>query len=515
MASKLARGSIITFFGNMIFRVGGYAYRFLMATLLGPTAYGILGLTLPFQGIFQVLSAGGLPPAIAKYVSEYNALNEEDLANQTVYTALKIMVFLGLTMGFLMVFFVGPWLANVLNKPEAVLAFQAVGLITPFSVIVGAYRGAFQGVYKMEYILYTRAIEQLFMIIFAVIFIVIGLSAFGAVLGSVVGFALSSLAAYIIFNKYMDKYIKPKSPDFKFSRKQELKLAGSLVKYAIPVTITALAEMAIYSACTIIMGYFLTSTLIGYYTAADPIGRMPLVISSSLATTILPAVSEAYALKDKNLLERYVNDSYRYGMVFVVPMCVGIALLSNAIMALVYFTDPSYVAGASSLAVLVIGMTFYSIFTISSSIVQGIGNPRIPMYILILGTIVTVGLGFYLIPIYGIVGGAFSITFASFIMMIPIMFITFRITETKAPISFFAKITVASLIMGIPLVFLPQNYIGIIIGLIICPIIYFILLVLFKTIEKEDFDMARGFSHKLGPLDKYLQKFINFVERIN
>ena len=58
MANKLIRGSLIIFIGNIIFRVGGYLYRFLMAILLGPVAYGNLGITLPFQGIFQTLSAG-------------------------------------------------------------------------------------------------------------------------------------------------------------------------------------------------------------------------------------------------------------------------------------------------------------------------------------------------------------------------------------------------------------------------------------------------------------------------
>lgn len=88
MASKLVKGSAIILIGNIIFRIGGYVQRFIMATLLGPAAYGIWGLTTPFQGIFQTLSAAGLPPAIAKYVSEYTALEEEDLARQTIFTAL-------------------------------------------------------------------------------------------------------------------------------------------------------------------------------------------------------------------------------------------------------------------------------------------------------------------------------------------------------------------------------------------------------------------------------------------
>ena len=120
MANKLIRGSLIILIGNIIFRLGGYVYRFLMAILLGPTAYGILGITLPFQGIFQTLSAGGLPPAIAKYVAEYEAINEHDMARHTIYTALKIMIFLGLFFGILMIFVVSPWLAyGYLEKPAA------------------------------------------------------------------------------------------------------------------------------------------------------------------------------------------------------------------------------------------------------------------------------------------------------------------------------------------------------------------------------------------------------------
>ena len=512
-SSKVAKGSAIIFIGNIIFRVGGYLYRFLMASLLGPAAYGILGLTTPFQGIFQVLSAAGLPPAIAKYVSEYNALDEEELARQTIFTALKIMVFLGFFFGLVMVFIAAPIITAYYQKPEALLPLQAVGLITPFSVIVGAFRGAFQGVYKMEYILYTRAIEQIFMILFATALVILGLSTFGAVLGSVLGFAASALSAVYIFKRYMGKYIPPANPDFKFTFRQELGLAKRLLFFSIPVTITALAEMGIYSICTLLMGGFLAASAIGYFTAADPISRLPLIVSSSLATTILPAASEAYALKDQNLLEKYVNASYKYGMFFVIPMCVGIAIFARGIMGLVYFTNAAYMNGALALGILVIGMTFYSIYTISGSIVQGIGNPKIPMYILILGCIITLGLGWYLIPIYGIEGGALATTISSFVMMVPMFLIQFRLTKTHAPYSFLIKVTVASLIMAIPSVLLPNDVLGLIIGIIVCPIIYVVMVILLKTLSHDDVSEFRKYASKLGPVKKYANKLLDIVDR--
>ena len=512
-SSKVAKGSAIILIGNVIFRVGGYIYRFLMASLLGPAAYGILGLTTPFQGIFQVLSAAGLPPAIAKYVSEYNALNEEDLARQTIFTALKIMVFLGIFFGFLMVFVAAPIITNYYHKPEALLPLQAVGLITPFSVIVGGFRGAFQGVYKMEYILYTRAIEQIFMILMATALVLLGLSTLGAVLGSVLGFVASAISAVYIFKKYMGKYIPPANPDFKFPLKDELSLAKTLIFFSIPVTVAALAEMGIYSICTLLMGAFLPAAAIGYFTAADPIARLPLVVSNSLATTILPATSEAYALKDQALLEKYVTASYKYGMFFVIPMCVGIAIFSRGVMGLVYFTNAAYMNGALSLAILVIGMTFYSIYTISGSIVQGIGNPRVPMYILIFGCIITLVLGWYLIPLYGIEGGALATTLASFVMMIPMFLIQFRMTKTHAPYSFLTKVTIASLIMGIPSILLPNNVLGLVIGIIICPIIYVVMVILLRTLSHEDVEQFRRYAGKLGPMKNYANKILNLMDK--
>jgi len=515
MANKLVRGSLIILIGNIIFRLGGYVYRFLMAILLGPTAYGILGITLPFQGIFQTLSAGGLPPAIAKYVAEYEAVDEKDMARQTIYTALKIMVFLGLFFGVLMIFVVAPYLAyDYLGKPAALIPLQIVGLITPFSVIVGAFRGAFQGVYKMEYIVYTRAVEQLGMILCATAFVLIGLSTVGALWGTVLGYSLSVVAAVYIFKYHMGKFIPKASDDFVFTRKDEMRLAGTLVKFSIPVIITAIAEMLIYNICTIVMGKFLTFADIGFFAAADPIARLPLIISISIATTILPASSEAFKLRDIDMLQKYVSEAYKFSLLFVVPMCVGLALFASPTLGLLYFKNPAYVAGAGALAILSIGMTFYSIFAISTSIIQGIGNPRIPMYILVGGAVVTGILNWIMVPTMGIAGGALATSIACLLMMIPCVYFVFRLTETKAPSSSIIKIIAAALIMGVFAYFIPKTTLFLFPGIIACVIVYFFALILVKFFQKDDIESLRHLSSRFGPLAKIVNKMLNLVERL-
>ena len=312
----------------------------------------------------------------------------------------------------------------------------------------------------------------------------------------------------------MPKYIPKPSEGFVFTMKDKMKLATTLVKFSIPVIITAVAEMLIYNICTIVMGKFLTLADIGFFAAADPISRLPLIISVSIATTILPASSEAFKVKDIDALQKYVSEAYKFSLLFVVPMCVGLALFATPTLQVLYFKNPAYVAGASALAILSIGMTFYSIFTISTSVIQGIGNPRIPMYILIGGAIVTGVLNWYMVPFLGIAGGALATTIACFLMMVPCIYFVFELTKTKAPKKSVAKIFAASMIMGIFALIIPKTTLWLFPGILACMIVYFFALILVKFFEKDDIESLREFSSKFGPLSKIVNKMLNFVERM-
>ncbi|MBM4241061.1 MAG: flippase [Euryarchaeota archaeon] len=509
--SKLVRGSFMMMVSYLVFRAGGYVYRVLMSRMLGPDGYGLLGLTIPFQGIFQILSAGGLPPAIAKYVAQHHALGEDDMARQVVFTSLKLMVFLGITFSLVM-FFSADWIANsIFHKPGAALPLQAVSLITPFSVIVGAFRGAFQGLYKMEYIVATRAVEQIFMITSAVVLVAIGFYAAGAVIGTGFGFMASAGSAVIIFRKYMWKYFPEPDPENKLSFREELGLVRKLLAFSIPVIITALSEMAIYDISTFVIGVYMAAKYVGYYTVADPVARLPLVISLAVATAVLPGASEASSLKDKRLLKNYIIQSYRYVILMVLPICVGIAIFSNPVLSILFGSN--YVYGADALKILVIGMTFYTLFMVSASISQGIGHPRLPMIILIGGTVINLVLNLIMVPLYGILGAAIATTAAAFLIMVAIVWKTFKITEVKPPYLSFAKITFASVIMALPLIFIPKTEIGFVMALIIAPVVYLFAFTFLGGFEMRDVRMLRRIERRLGPLAGIFEKLVNFIEK--
>ena len=189
-------------------------------------------------------------------------------------------------------------------------------------------------------------------------------------------------------------------------------------------------------------------------------------------------------------------------------------MFASPTLRVLYFKNPAYVAGASALAILSIGMTFYSIFAISTSIIQGIGNPRIPMYILVGGAIVTGILNWIMVPYMGIAGGALATSIACLLMMLPCVYFVFKLTKTKAPTSSVVKIVAASLIMGAFAYFIPKDTLWLFPGIFACVIVYFFALILVKFFQKDDIESLRHMSARFGPLAKVANKLLNFVERL-
>jgi stage V sporulation protein B len=496
--------------GAFVFRIGGYLYRFAAAYLLGPAGFGILNLAIPLQGILITVASGGMPPAIAKYVAEYSAQDRDEMVKQVIHTSMKLVLFLGIIFSVIIFFLAEPLALYVFHKPEAILPFQLVALITPFSVVVGAFRGSFQGYYQMLNIVITKAFEQIFMIASAIILILLGFYVAGAIIGTTIGFIASAAAGYYLYRRGIGKHLK--NVKLKFSFREELSIAKMLLLFSIPVVITGLAELALFDFVgNFVIGAYLPSQYVGYYGAATPVARLPLIISMAVATAVLPAAAEALSLENRNLLKTYISQSFRYVTLPVLPLSVGTMVFATPIISLLF--GSAYVPGAQALQILAAGMLFFTIYTVSSSIAQGLGKPYLPMIILVLGTFLDLGLSIYLVPIFGINGTAIATTITAFLIMTAMVVSTMRVAKVPLPITDFLRILGAAVIMALFLIILPKNYFFLIIAIFISPLVYVIGLVLMRALKKSDINAMRKLNIRLGPITPYGEKLIKFLER--
>jgi stage V sporulation protein B len=295
-----------------------------------------------------------------------------------------------------------------------------------------------------------------------------------------------------------------------------------LLIFAFPVVITGLAELALFDFVgNFVVGIYMASEYVGYYGAATPIARLPLIISMAVATTVLPAAAEAAGLNDRNLLKGYLNQSFRYVTLLVLPMSVGIMIFAAPIMKMLYIL-PAYMNGAGALQILAIGMMFFTIYTVSSSIAQGLGKPYLPMVILTIGSIIDVALNIYLVPIYGINGAAIATTITALMIMVVIVWKTLQISEVELHFRDLGRIVLATGIMGGLLLLVPQslffmsfplNYLLFFAVMVLAGIIYMVALILVGGLKNSDIRALRKLNSKSGPLKAKLGKIISLIER--
>ena len=508
MVNNFLKNNLAILFGNLFFRIGGYVYKFLMVYLLDSVSYGILTVAAPFQNTLQILAAGGLPPTMSKYISEYNATNNKEESYKIILISFKISLLLGIFFGLTMIFFIAPALVKIYNNPILLVPLQCIGLIVPFSAIVGAFRGIFQGEYKMEYILWSRGVEQIMMILSSVVLIIIGFSVVGALLGTVIGFICSLISVILTLHKYFFN-IYEGVLKLNLSFKEEIKIAYKIISFSIPVILTAISEIGVYSVTTTIMPLFITISEIGYFGIAEPIARLPLMISNSLATTMLPVSSEMMATNKKDILKQYIFNSFRYNLIMMVPICLFLIIFSKEVLLVMFFTKPSYSKGATVLSILTLGMFFYSIFTISSSMIQGSGKPKISMYLLICAFVQILILSFILIPYFGVNGGAIATALTTLTISVFSLFYLNKLISINFNKYYYVKILFAGLITGIFLLILPSNFLGFCLGVIFLFPVYILILMLIKGFLEVDLEILSKFEKKI-PIN-FLFKIFRYI----
>jgi stage V sporulation protein B len=228
---------------------------------------------------------------------------------------------------------------------------------------------------------------------------------------------------------------------------------------------------------------------------------------------LLPAASEAYALKDKNLLQEYVVDCLRYSILTVLPLCVLISIFSLPIMIILF--GSTYAPSSGVLSILVIGMSFYTIYMICSSILQGINSPRIPMYILLVGTVINLINNFYFVDHYGILGAGIGTTITTAILMCVILMIVVRKTDIRIPWNNILRIIIANIILAAICIFIPKSILGCIIGFIIGIIVYLISILELRIMTKRDLNFFMSFLNKIPFMNKYDEKIVKYIEKKN
>jgi O-antigen/teichoic acid export membrane protein len=194
------------------------------------------------------------------------------------------------------------------------------------------------------------------------------------------------------------------TPRFRFTYLRDLASFGTWV------TVSSIAGPLLVYMDRFMIGTLLTMTFVAYYSAPYEIVSRFMIVPSSLVATLFPAFSTLTGsneqTKQKNILVR----SLKYLFLVAAPFVILMVFFAKDILTIWLGTE---YAQQSTLVfqILFVGMFLNSLASLPHSLIQGIGRPDIPAKFHLLELVPYVGIAWFLIGKYAIVGAALAWTF--------------------------------------------------------------------------------------------------------
>mgnify|MGYP003584961317 CR=1 FL=1 len=417
------RGALILTVAGIIVKVIGSVNRILLSRLLGGEGIGLYQMAYPIYLLALSVSSAGIPVAISIIVAEKIARSDYRGANRVFHISLFVLAITGVVFTFLLYYGAG-WLIDNQFVRDA-RAYYAIAALSPaifFVTVLSSYRGYFQGLQMMTPTAVSQIFEQLFrvvtMILLAYMLLPYGLeyAAAGASFGAGPGAAAGLLV--LLYFYWQQRHVRKYQLDNQPAIKQEsvASIVTRIVKLALPVSLANIMlpvvssiDLLIVPARLEVAGYTIeqATELFGYLTGmAVALINLPTILTASLAASLVPAVSEAFTLRDQQRIYQRTATAMRISNLITIPAFAGMCLLATPISQMLYGTPNA----GTSIAILSVGIVLLGIHQVTTGVLQGLGYTAIPLINMVISAVVKIVLSWYLtaMPSLGIKGAAWA-----------------------------------------------------------------------------------------------------------
>lgn len=436
MSNKVVRGTVLLTGAAFLSKFLGMIYVIPLQHLIGARGGALYFYAYAPYTVLIGLSTVGIPLAVSKFVSRYNALGDYRIGLRMFKTGLIMMFFTGL-LAFLILFFGAEWVAekyivddkagNTVQDVKMVIQMVSFALlIIPMMSIA---RGFFQGYQSMEPTALSQVVEQIVRIAFVLVsaFIIIYLK--NGSITTAVGFAtfaafIGALASCVILILYwfkrkrsINEKIATQTRHYNLTTKQLIfelfSYAGPFVLVGIAIPLYQNVDSFTFNRAMVAIGQGDLSAValstINLY--GHKLVIIPVTIATGLSLAILPVLTQSFTENNRKLLFTQINQSLQITLLLVVPAVVGLATLSYEAYGSLYGMDDLNYTGSLLTWYTPVALLF-ALFTVTSAILQGINEQRYAVLSLLVGFLVKVLLNSIFIHTFGAKGIIFATALA-------------------------------------------------------------------------------------------------------
>jgi O-antigen/teichoic acid export membrane protein len=414
MQSKLLRGTFILTLGTFISKILGLFYVIPFVRIVGDKGTVLYNYSYIPYTIFISLATAGVPLAVAKFISKYNAMEEYSVGRRLFKSGILVMLGTGIA-AFLILYLTAPLFADIIiadadkqtDTRDIVTVIRAVSfalIIIPFMSLI---RGFFQGHQSMGPSAVSQVVEQIVRIAFllAGAFVVlkvmkgdivtaISIATFSAFVGG-----LGSL--FVLFwywykrKPHLDELLLKDKGTIQVSLKDMYK---EILIYSIPFVLVGIANPLFQWIDQMTFNRAMTS--IGLGSISEPelaklnfnthkLVIIPVSLATAFSLTLVPSITQAFIAKDQKAVNKQLNQTFQVLMFITLPAALGLSLLAEPAYTIFYEHNAS---GTEILRLYAPVAVLFALYSVTAAIMQGIDEQKFTILSLLVGILVKLSL---------------------------------------------------------------------------------------------------------------------------
>ena len=523
---RLISGVLILTASNLTVKLLGLLCKVPLQDVLGDKGMGYFNIAYSIFTTLYLVATAGLPAALTIMISgtPQNSVRRKQV-EKIFRVALSVFFSMGL-LGATLMFVFARQLAEMTGSPDAYLCIMAIAPTLFFICLSSAIRGYFQGHRNMVPTAISEITEAISKFVIGIVLAYYAISrgesievaaAYG-ILGITIGVATGMLFLFVC--KFLHNRDRNENCAVISVIGEEVSSTRSIFKrmisIAFPITLSSVALnlTGIIDAFSIInlMKAFTTvhvaETAYGNYsTLAVTMAHLPSAFIQPIASSLTPTLTASLAAMRNSSTEeerkanrenamKIMHSCLKFAAIISIPCAIGMSVLSGPILSLLFKDQNSVVSAAPLLSILSIGVFFTAMLTITTSILQSHGLQKKTIISMYTGVFVKLLLNVILISNenVGIYGAPIATVFGYFTMAaINFYFILKYIGVRKEFFRNFIKAFFASAISSVVTIAVYRVIansghmtIGTLVSVLVTAIVYFVLLLVFKVVQKSD-----------------------------
>ncbi len=366
--------------------------RIMLGKEIGPSGLGIYTLIFTIYMLGMQFAGFGIGSALTKYIAEYH----DNLSEIKEFISVGILgsIVSGSVMGVFLYL-----LSNIIStlffhNPSMINLLKFTALCFPFIAVQKAVIGSLNGLMDMKRYAIMNITQSISVLIFTVFLVhSLDMNVRGAVLGFVIPTILVGLVSPIFIRNYLKAI-----PKFANKILKEFSLFGF---YVVLTNSIGIISTEIDS---LMIGYFMNATDVGYYAVAIIFIQGLTLIPDAIQRVTTPLIATFYGKRDVESIRSLIKETVTK-VVFIILFIDLIMIIFGKTLIRIIFTD-EFIPAYPPLLILLIGYSIYAAYVSIGTCLASIGKVQIIFKISVVCAGLNTILNVILISKFGLIGAA-------------------------------------------------------------------------------------------------------------